>query len=40
MIWMIFIKMFKNTSQTKKHKMLIAFDMIPDFLSNKKLNPI
>ena len=38
---MIFIKTLKNTTQTKKHKILILFhDMIADMLSNKKLNPI
>ena len=36
MIWMIFIKILKNTIQ-----ILIAFDdMIADMFSNRKLNPI
>ena len=36
MIWMIFIKTLKNTTQ-----ILILFDdMIADMLSNKKFNPI
>ena len=39
MIWVIFIKILKNT--TKKHKILIVFDdMIADMLSNKRFNPI
>ena len=41
MTWMIFIKILKNTIQIKYKKKLIASDdMIPDMLSNKKLNPI
>ena len=41
MIWMIFIKILKNTIQIKKRKILIVFDdMITDILSNKKRNPI
>ena len=39
MIWMIFIKILKNTIQRKNAKLLL-FDKIPDILSNKKLNPI
>ena len=40
MLWMIFIKTLKNTTQ-KKRKILIVFDdMIADMLSNKRLNPI
>ena len=39
MIWVIFIKILKNT--TKKQKILIVFDdMIADMLSNKRFNPI
>ena len=39
MIWMISIKLLKNTIQIRK--VLIVFDdMIADMLSNKKLNPI
>ena len=38
---MIFIKLFKNTIQIKKSKILIVFhDMIADMLSNEKLNPV
>ena len=38
---MIFTKILKNTIQIKYKKKLIASDdMIPDMLSNKKLNPI
>ena len=41
MIWMIFIKILKNTIQIKNKKILIAFDdMIADMFSNKKLTPI
>ena len=41
MIWIIFIKTLKNTTQIKKRKILIFFDdMIADMVSNKKLNPI
>ena len=41
MIWVIFIKILKNTIQIKTRKILIVFDyMIADILSNKKLNPI
>ena len=41
MIWMIFIKTLKNTSQNKKRKIFVVFDdMIADVLSNKKFNPI
>ena len=37
MIWMIFMRILKNTN--KKRKILIAFDdMIAEMLSNKKLN--
>ena len=40
MMWMIFVKILKNTI-IKKRKILIAFDdMIADMLSNKELNPI
>ena len=40
-IWMIFIKMLKNTIQMKKRKTLIVFDdMIGDMLNNKQLNSI
>ena len=39
MIWMIFIKILKNTIQRKNAKLLL-FDKIADILSNKKLNPI
>ena len=38
---MIFIKTWKHTTQTKKRKILIAFDnTIADMLSNKKFNPV
>ena len=38
---MIFMKIFKNTFQVKKIKILIIFDdMIADVLINKKVNPI
>ena len=45
MIWMIFIKILKNTIQIKNKKhwynIDIAFvDMMADMLSNEKLNPI
>ena len=41
MIWMIFIKILKNTTQTRNAEILIDFDdMIADILSTKKLNPI
>ena len=44
MIWMIFIKILKNTIQKKKKKKNIGKknidDMIADMLSNKELNPI
>ena len=41
MIWMIFIKILKNTIQLKNKKTLIVFDdMIADMVNNKKLNPI
>ena len=41
MIWMVFIKILKNTVQIKKQKIWIVFDdLIVDMLSNKKLNPI
>ena len=41
MIWMVYIKTIKNTTQLKKIKILIIFDdMIADMLSNKKLNPV
>ena len=35
-IWMIFLKILKNRVQIKK----VFQDMITDFLSNEKLNPI
>ena len=39
MIWIIFIKVLKDTIQLKKRKILILFvDMIADMLSTKKLN--
>ena len=41
MIWMIFIKVLKNTILLKNKKILIVFDdMIADMLSNKKRSPI
>ena len=41
MIWMVYIKTIKNTTQLKKINILIIFDdMIADMLSNKKLNPV
>ena len=40
-IWMMSIKILKNTIQVRNSKILIAFDdMIVDMLSNKKFNPI
>ena len=36
MIWLIFVKILKNTIQIKNIKILIVF---VDMLSNKKLNP-
>ena len=40
-IWMIFVKILKNTYPNKKRKILTIFDnMIADMLNNKKLNPI
>ena len=40
MIWVIFVKILKNTVQINKRKLLIVFDdMIADILSNKNLNP-
>ena len=38
MIWIIFVKVLKNTIQIKKAKILTVFDMIADMLSNK--NPV
>ena len=36
-IWIIFIKILKNTIQIKKKKILIVFDdVIADILGNKK----
>ena len=41
MVWMIFIKLSKNTIQTKTKKILIVFDdIIADMVSNKKVNPV
>ena len=41
MIWMMSIKILKNTIQKKIWKILIVLDdMIADMLSNKKLYPI
>ena len=41
MIWMVFMKILKNTIQIEKHKVLIVFDdMIANALSNKKLRPV
>ena len=38
---MVFMKILKNTIQIEKHKVLIVFDdMIPNALSNKKLQPV
>ena len=40
-IWMIFIKILKNTIQIKnKTKWIVFDDMIADMFSNKKLNAI
>ena len=40
MIWMIYLKILKNTIQIKKLKMLIVFDEeIADMLSKKQLSP-
>ena len=40
-IWMIFVKILKNTYPNKKRKILTIFDnMIADMLNNKKLNPM
>ena len=41
MIWRIFIKTFRKTTQIKERKILIALDdTIADLLSNRKLDPI
>ena len=41
MMWMIFIKILKDTTPDKKHKVLIVFDdMIAVMFGNEKLNPI
>ena len=41
MIWMVFIKILKNTNPKKKRKVLIVVDnMVADMLSNKTVNPI
>ena len=41
MVWMIFIKLSKNTIQIKTKKILIVFDdIIADMVSNKKVNPV
>ena len=41
MMWIIFIKTLKNTTQIKIWKILVVFnDIIANILSNKKLNPI
>ena len=41
MMWIIFIKILKNTVQIKECKILIVFDdMIADMLRNKKRTPI
>ena len=37
---MIFIKILKNTIQTKNTKYIIFDDVIADMLNNKKLSPI
>ena len=38
MIWIILVKILKNTIQIKKRKILIVFDdMIADMLSNKNV---
>ena len=40
MIWVIFVRILKNTVQINKRKLLIVFDdMIANILSNKNLNP-
>ena len=40
MIWMLFIKILKNTIQIKTQNIDLFDYMITDMLSNKKLNPI
>ena len=40
MIWMIFIKTLKNTTQKKRKILKVFNDMIADMLSNKKINPV
>ena len=41
MMWMIFIKILKNTIQIKKVKILTFFDdIIADMLRNTKINPV
>ena len=41
MVWMIFIKLSKNTIQIETKKILIVFDdIIADMVSNKKVNPV
>ena len=39
MVWFKFVKILKNIIQLKI-KNIVFDDMIPDMLSNKKLNPI
>ena len=39
MIWVILIKILKNTTQIKNLKLFVFDDMITDMLSNSKLNP-
>ena len=40
MIWMIFTRILKNTTQIKNEKKNLFDDTIADMLSNKKHNPI
>ena len=40
MIWMIFTRILKNTTQIKNEKKNLFDDTIAEMLSNKKHNPI
>ena len=40
MIWMVFMKILKNTIQIGNVKYFFFIDMIAVMLSNKKLNPV
>ena len=40
MIWMIFMKILKNTIQIKKRILNVFDDMIADMYGNNKLTPV